>query len=385
MHIERLALGGFRNLAPLDLVIDAPTVLVVGDNAQGKTNLLEAVHLCATGRSFRAATPAEFLAQPHPDPSQARAWAKAMLSQRGVRHEVRLQWAPVGPAQSVRQRLLVDGRGIRQAADLLAWLNVVAFFPEDLRIAKAGPEARRRFFDRAVAGGRPAFVAASVGYQRALKARNALLRERGHERALLAVYDDQLAGFGAAIHVARVAELRELRPYAQAMMEQLLPGSALHCRWHSGFEARPGEDVLPPDADEAHVEGHLKRLWERSAGLDRLRGITMRGPHRADLVCQVDGRDARAYASQGQQRCLVLALKVAELQALTARQKSPPLLLLDDVSSELDATRLQRLFAAVAPLAAQTFISSTGSVPLPLQGPRLHLRMRGGRVHKEGA
>lgn len=375
MQVERLTLRNFRNLKPLDLWLQAPSVLLVGDNAQGKTNLLEALHLCVTGRSFRTPAAAELIG---PDGPQAH--ANAVFSQRGVRHEVRIVWGPVGAQGQVRQRLWLDGRLMRQTADLLALLNVVAFFPEDLRIAKAGPEARRRFFDRAIAGGRPAFVAASLAYQRALKARNAALRHPSFTPAMVAAYDDALARHGAAIHVARRDGLAELLPLAQQTFSQLMPASRLAAQLHSGFTARPGEPILALNAGVDAVAAYFRALWQRSLTADRARGMTLRGPHRADLLCAIDDRDARAFASQGQQRCLVLALKLAELTALTRRLGHAPVLLLDDVSSELDAGRLARLFHWVAHAGAQVWISSTGSVALPAEGPQQRLCIDAGQV-----
>lgn len=374
MEIERLIAQGFRNLKPLDISADAPTILLLGDNAQGKTNVLEALYLCATGRSFRQASAPALIAH-----GSSQAACMAMFRRNDVRHEVRLSWGPQGPTGVLRQRLVVDGRGVAQAARLLGLINVVAFFPEDLRIAKSGPEVRRRFFDRAVAGGRPDFVEASLAYHKALKARNMLLRSPQGSRPMLAAYDQALARHGAAIHLQRTEALAELEPQACASFARLMPASRLGLSWHSGFG-----DVPEQSGGLEALQAHLLTVLQNGYPRDRARGMTLQGPHRADLRCFVDGQDARVFASQGQQRCLVLALKMAELWALQQRLGTAPILLLDDVSSELDAQRLERLFGWVESLGIQSWVSSTGSVRLPVAGPVQRLRVIAGEVQQMG-
>lgn len=375
MRIERLWAHAFRNLRPLSIEAEAPALVLVGDNAQGKTNVLEAIYLCATGRSFRQAAARELLQH-----GAGRARLQALFSRQNVRHEVAMDYGP-GPAGAVRQKARMDGRALRQLSQLLQLVNVVAFFPEDLGVVKGSPEVRRRFFDRAVAGGRPAFVEASVGYHRALRSRNALLRAPSPPpRALLAPYDAQLVRFGAVVHAARVEALRELSPEARALFGQLMPQHALRLGYLSGVQGVAEASAATPDDEVASFATRFAQALVAGYPRDRARGATHAGPHRADLHLAVDGHEARPFASQGQQRAVVLALKIAELGCSRRRLGTPPILLLDDVSSELDADRTAALFAAVAQLGCQTWLTTTGSVELPLVGERQLFDVRAGEV-----
>ena len=162
MHIERLATHRWRNLAAAELVFEPKLVVLEGDNAQGKTNILEALYLCATGRSFRLAAGKEMMRH-----GELGASVTAQLSRHDVRHEVHVQLS--AHSRCIR----VDGKARRQGKALLELLNMVAFFPDDLRLIKEGPERRRQFLDRAVANASPQFAGHAIAYQRALRARNA--------------------------------------------------------------------------------------------------------------------------------------------------------------------------------------------------------------------
>jgi DNA replication and repair protein RecF len=376
MRIESLTAHAFRNLKSVSIRPQAPCIVLEGDNAQGKTNILEALYLCATGRSFRRATAKEMITHGH---TQSR--CEALLQRQGVRHTVQVDLLPLGTSGSMRQKLQVDGRLLRQSSALLTLVNVVAFFPDDLRIVKGSPEERRRFFDRAVAGGQPPFVEATLSYHRALKARNVLLRQpQTPDKRMVAVYDSQLVQHGAIMHALRVEALAEVAQTAQNYFAELMNGHTLQLGLISGVSAYDEQRPQGAQGFAAIFAETLARNYPR----DRARGLTLSGPHRSDLGCGIDGQAARAHASQGQQRALVLALKLAELTHLAQRLQTPPILLLDDVSSELDANRTRLLFALLARLGSQVWVSTTGSVPLPIQTASQRLRIRGGSVHAEG-
>ncbi len=360
MYIDSLEAHSFRNLEPLTLELGERPVLVRGPNAQGKTNLLEALYVCATGRSFRNAAPRELLAH-----GAERGRLAARFVRQGVRHDVEVTLAPT------HRQVAVDGRHLRQATRLLELVNVVAFFPDDLRLAKGSPEERRRFLDRAIANHRPDFVEAALAYAKALKARNALLRATAPpDRLLVETYDDQLVRYGALIHSCREETLRELSPLAQARFDAIMKTpSALGLSLASGVPGAGGAF-----ADE------LRQALEKSYPKDRARGMTSVGPHRADLVMQVFTHDARLFASQGQQRAIVLALKLAEVEYLRRRLGTAPVLLLDDVSSELDTERTALLFEAAYAVGSQVWVSTTGAAPLPLPSSAVVLEVSSGRV-----
>jgi len=361
MKITRLAARGFRNLTAFDLTLTPGAVVFRGGNGQGKTNLLEALYVCATGRSFRHASPRELIrfGEEHSE-------LTATVLRQDVRHDVEVEIVPT------HRSVKVDGRYVRHAARLLELVNVVAFFPDDLRVAKGAPEDRRRLLDRAIANYRPDFVEAAVSYAKVLKSRNLLLKDRARlDRRLLAVYDEQLVRYGSVLTACRVEGLEALAPRALQWFQTIMPAAGpLRLELITGVSARPGEGFS--DA--------LRRGLSESISRDLARGMTCIGPHRADLGLTLNGRDARVFASQGQQRALVLAIKLAEVQTLTERLHEPPVLLLDDISSELDREHTSSLFAAVLEVGSQLWISTTGAAELPLAPDTQVFEVAAGKV-----
>lgn len=359
MYIEYLCAQQFRNLAPLELSLSPAPVLLVGDNAQGKTNILEALALCTTGRSFRNAKTAELIRH-----DATCASLTARFCRQDVRHDIALTIA--GQHRTIR----VDGRGLRQTTHLLELVNIVSFFPDDLRIAKGSPEERRRFLDRTIANHRPDFVEAALAYAQVVKSRNALLRAATPvDRRLVTVYDEQLVRYGQVMDVARRETLAALTPLAAARFGEIMSGQ--------GALALTLESGVPPADDFATG---FREALTRSFAQDRARGMTTVGPHRADLRMHIAERDARHFASQGQQRAIVLSLKLAELEYLAARLGAPPILLLDDVSSELDFERATEFFRAATASGSQMWVSTTGTTTLPMPENTQRFRVSGGYV-----
>ena len=365
MFIEHLETFRFRNLQRLSFDLGPNTVVLEGPNAQGKTNILEALNVCATGKSFRRAKPRELLCH-----GAHQGFVKARFSRQGVRHDVEVELSPT------RRTVKVDGRGLRRASKLLELINVVAFFPDDLRIIKGSPEERRNFLDRAVANHRSEFVDATLSYGKALKARNSLLRQDSVDRDMIGVYDTQLVEHGLILHRCRQETLTALQPlvvehFGRVMQSDITLGLGLL----SGLPDAAGE--LDADRFAAALHNSYPR--------DRARGLTNVGPHRADLNFDLDGQPARQFASQGQQRALVLALKLAEVVYLRARLDCAPILLLDDVSSELDSERTRLLFEVVGGLDSQVWVTTTGAAPLPLPADVNHFQVRNGSLQTSPA
>ena len=362
MHIESLEATHFRNLAPLKLSLSPRTVVVEGGNANGKTNLLEALYVCVTGRSFRNATSRQLIQH-----GREEGRIKSRFFRQGVRHEIEICLTPK------RRGVKVDGRGLRKASALLELVNVVAFFPDDLRIAKGSPEERRRFLDRTVANYTPKFVDAAIAYQKVLKSRNALLKDqRRIDPILLETYDEQLITHGAILYRSRIQTLEALAPEAVQSFEQIMQSeSSLSFGLISGLSI---DGVIDPNEFKEAFAESLKQSLSR----DKARGTTSVGPHRGDLKMVLDGQDARIFASQGQQRALVLALKLAEVRHLTTRLQCAPILLLDDVSSELDIERTKFLFEAIEQIQTQVWISTTGAAPLPFGADTQILSIKNG-------
>ena len=365
MKLLAVEIGDFRNLAAVRLEPHPAFNVVAGDNGQGKTNLLEALYLLCTLTSFRAARLDE-LVRFGSEGSRVRA--------RVERHDLERLYEVEISLRPLRKNALVDGKPVRASHDYFGGMNTVLFTPDDLQLPRGAPSARRRFLDRAVWNSEPRFLAEARDYLRLQKSRNAVLRDGDGPRTaeLLEVYDQQLAEAGAVVVRRRRRYLTALAPRVEVAFHRITDSSlAVVARYESSLV---GDDAGL--ADELHaqlVENHRR---------DLLRGYTSRGPHADDLGLLLDGRDVRLHASQGQLRALMLALKIAEIEHLSSVLDEPPLLLLDDVSSELDATRNRHLFDFLAEVNCQTFITTTapGHVLLKLQ--RRDFRMVAGGLQK---
>jgi len=340
VQVTALQVHGVRNLAPLQLVPGPRFNVFYGDNGQGKTNLLEAVYVLATLRSFRTTTLTELIGHGQ---------ARAQMAARIVRAELDRRYQLTIEPQ--RKLPLVDGKPVRPVAKYFGAFNVVLFAPEDLAVVRGAPAERRRFLDRTVFGRKASFLATMQEHEKVLRSRNAVLRslaETGRGGDLLEVYDHQLAPIALAVVQARRELLAALHPRLAAVFAAITGGAlplALAYDTSPELEAGDGEALLARyQADRA------RDLGRRS---------TSTGPHRDDLRFTLDGHEAASFASQGQTRALVLAWKIAEMELLLETHGDPPLLLLDDVSSELDETRNAFLFDHLAQRPGQCFITTT--------------------------
>ena len=360
MYIERLWVRRFRNLTDVELELAPGFVELHGDNGQGKTNVLEAIYVCASGRSFRLAKPQEMLQY-----GTEKAEISCLFSQGGVRHEIEIRLFPK------ERELIFDGRKLESLTRLFGKLPMVAFFPDDLRICKGSPEDRRRFFDRLVANSESEFIHAALSYHRVLKTRNTLLKQAPLDTAVLASYDEQLIAQGSVMHKLRSITLQAILPRFKKFFYHLR-GAAKEAH----LELVSGVPPSPAVFAEAFRQALLQRFK-----LDCLRGQTHVGPHRADLRLYLGDKDARLYASQGEQRAMVLALKLAELQYLRELQGEAPLLILDDVASELDGTTLLQLFGENIEMPEQVLCTHTR--PLDYGAPVQRFRVEQGALAQE--
>jgi DNA replication and repair protein RecF len=319
------------------------TTVVVGPNGQGKTNLLEAVYFLAALKPLRGTRLSDLVRF-----GESAAFVEGTFELGGA-----LRTIGVEVTDGARQAL-VDGKKVTRLEDYFGGLSAVAFTPEDLSVVKEGPDLRRRFLDRAVFNRFPRFLAESRAYLRALKARNRLVKTRA-DAAYLEAYDEALAQSGARILIRRRELLRELGPRAEAAFEAIGRGAAgarfayAPAHWDGDFEAQ----------DESILQKTLLAQLRARLPRDLERGFTSVGPHADDVRIELGGKPARTFASQGQQRALVLAWKVAEIENLEASLGYLPLLLLDDVSSELDPERNAYLMHHLAQSGAQVFLTTT--------------------------
>jgi DNA replication and repair protein RecF len=345
VRLLALNVQDFRNLPQVQLSPSAHSTIAVGQNGQGKTNLLEALYFLATLKPLRAGRLSELVRW---GSQGARVTGRFLL--KGAEREISVE---VGGGT---RQAFVDGKKAASLEDYFGGVSVVAFTPDDLEVVKGGPDARRAFLDRAVFNRFPAFLRESREYARALKNRNRLLRE-GHavEAAYLEAYDETLAKAGARIYARRRALMAELAPRAQATFASI--GRTVDPANYGYHPAHLGGDF--PHADEAALASALRESLNERLRRDLDRGFTSVGPHSDDVSVTLGGRSARAYASQGQQRALVLGWKIAEIENLEAAMGFLPLLLLDDVSSELDPERNAYLMNYLAKSGAQVFLTTT--------------------------
>lgn len=339
MRIQALQLRNFRNYTALAMEPDEGLCVLTGENAAGKTNVLESIFLSALGRSHRTTRDAELIR------SGAEAGSiKLTLDTRGGTRTIECRLIA-----NERKRLMIDGAPLARSGELLGCLNVVMFAPEDLILVKGGPAERRRFLDMEISQLKPAYYYTLQRYNAALKQRNALLKDPDAAYAgMIEPWDEQLSRLGAAITVERAAFLQELSAIAADLHLQLSD--------HRETLLLAYQPNLP-DADAEQLARAMRERLAENLERDLYRGFTSVGPHRDDVLMMLDGTDVRVYGSQGQQRTTVLSLKLSEIEIVKKLRGEAPVLLLDDVFSELDRRRQQMLLSAVR--GCQTFLTCT--------------------------
>ena len=349
MQLLRVSYRDFRNLVQVDLSPSLGATIAVGQNGQGKTNLLEGIYFLATLKPLRASRLSELVRFGQPS---ARVSGRFLLG--GAEREISVE-----VEKGVRQAF-VDGKKAASLEDYFGGVSVVAFTPDDLEVVKGGPEGRRQFLDRAVFNRFPAFLRESRAYARALKGRNKLLKEHAPD-AYLDPWDEALAKAGARIWLRRRALMVELAPRASAAFASIgRTVDPAHYTYEMAHVQLPsGSDVEGAALDEGLLAQALLEGLAARRDRDRERGFTSVGPHADDVDVRLGERAARSFASQGQQRALVLGWKIAEIENLHAHHGFLPLLLLDDVSSELDPERNAYLMDYLARSGAQTFLTTT--------------------------
>ncbi len=373
MLLRRLELTDLRSYAHATLHLDPGVTLVVGPNAQGKTNLLEAVVRAATGGSHRVSS----------DVPLVRAGAEIGVIRLELEtDEGRRRTLDLEVGSGVRTRTRVDGQDVRRAGEAIGVLRAVLFAPEDVAIVRGDPGERRRFLDDLLALRRPAFAAARGEYDRVLRQRNQLLKQvRGlapsaQEAAetTLAVWTDQLVQHATSIVAARVAAVHALAGPVDAAYRDLADRPepiGLTYESSAGLTVVGSTDAGIPE--RAPIAASIRASLHEVAGDERQRGVTLVGPHRDDLLLTIGDLPARGYSSHGEAWSLALALKLSTYEVL-AEVGDRPIVLLDDVFAELDTTRRGRLAAACAGF-DQVLVTAAVEEDVPLEGARVDVRI----------
>ena len=386
-RVERLRLFRFRNYADETVELGPGLNVLSGVNAQGKTNLLEAVATLALTRSPRAATLGELVAWGEP---VCRVEARIRRPQGPADLDMRITRGGAADGDASVRTTRIDGRD-RPARALLGVCPVVLFWPDDLQLVKGPPEGRRRLLDVVLSQLDPVAADDLLRFRRILEQRNALLRQIRQGSASAAALPQFTRGFaeiGGAVRAHRARLVERLSPLAAAALQDLSGGGEelrLEYAATDGADAGGGPDgggeaALDPTAAAAAL---LAAVEARRAE-ELARGVSVAGPHRDDVSFLLGGRPARSTASQGQQRSAVLACKLAEVRHVATTAGMTPVLLLDDVLSELDAERRQRLLAGLGSVpVGQAVLTTTEDAPpeLAALGALRQFRVAGGRVH----
>lgn len=372
MQITELTLRSYRSYETLHLAFDPGVQIFLGANAQGKTNIIEALYYAAFGRSHRTSSDAELIRV-----GADGAYIGLSFRRHDVPGELSFTFA-----RGARRRITYAGESLRQR-DLVGLLPMVLFSPEDLFLVKGAPALRRRYLDAELSQASPAYYGELLRYTRILKQRNAVLkdiRERLAAPEDLPPWDAQLARSAAYIVTRRIAAVAQLGALSARVQAVLAAGEELALAYE--IAGAGAEDFAEDDMTESLHVWYNKMLCEGRAR-DIARAATGVGPHLDDLVLRVGGMSLRSYGSQGQQRTGALALKLAELFYLQENIGEAPILLLDDVMSELDADRRRALLDFIRHEHIQTFITATDAAYFPAERMGTYRYVEAGTVRDE--
>ena len=410
MHVTHLSLTNFRNYGRLELPLSAGTVLLQGNNAQGKTNLLEAIYYLATSRSPQTTTDQHLInweAAESGDPiivSRINAQLETQTGSRIVEMRLIRERNDGGRRRgqrpySFRREAVVNRRTVR-LMDLLGNLRVVLFLPQDIQLITGSPSGRRRYMDTVLCQMDAVYCRHLSQYNKALEQRNALLRQLAEgmgRRDTLPIFTDKVVELGSKIFARRALFMSELGREAQRIHYEELTSGSESIRVH--YLPRLQENglnrggtvseltalsawLLENRGDVGEINGRFQSIMQSTTATDLARGTTSIGPHRDDWLIEINGRDLSSFGSRGQQRSGVLSLKLAEINWVTTQTDDPPVLLLDEVAAELDGQRRALLLEYVRH-ASQALLTTTESDRFPADFMRQAtlLTVTNGRVH----
>jgi len=358
MRVASLKLTNFRNYSGCEIDLSPGVNVLFGDNGQGKTNALEAVYYACAGRSHRTRQDRELI-------KNGEMFARATLSveRRDGGHEI-----DVRLFREDRRKILINGTQISRSGELMGHLVGVLFSPEDLRTVKDGPAERRRFVDIALSEIDPGYYYALQRHARALRQRNEALRSES-TAAELDAWEDQLARAGAVLMQARRNYVEKLSRIAGNIHRDIVPAAG-------DFSLQYAPDVT--EGDDAET---LRRAFHQSRKNDLRRGTTTVGAHRDDVMLRLGDMDVRSFGSQGQQRTAALCMRLAELELIKEELGEYPVLMLDDVMSELDPSRRRQLIRYLG--GVQTIITCTDMSDLADISPDRAFRVQNAAVTQE--
>lgn len=363
MRVDKLVLRNYRNYAELKTKFNKNINIFTGANAQGKTNILEAIYLAAMGRSHRTFEDNELIRW-----QQQAGFVDISFKRQDMENVLTFKFI-----KDQNKEILLNGNNIK-TKDLIGLLNVVLFSPEDLALIKGAPQLRRRFLDIEISQANPAYYRQLMQYNRVISQRNNLLkkiRERKAEVILLETWDEQMVKAAVVLVQKRLDAVKKFNMLAN-LMHRKLTGNKENLAVQYEISGAQGQNIQD-------LADFYKKYLQINQQADIFRGSTGVGPHRDDLLLFVNGENLKTYGSQGQQRTGVLSLKLAELEFIKSETGEYPVLLLDDVMSELDSSRREHLMYFIRDK-IQTFITGTDITSFPEMNFAKFYRVAEGRI-----
>jgi DNA replication and repair protein RecF len=363
--IKKIELINFRNLKNQVVLPGELNNVLYGENAQGKTNFIEAVYLISCLKSFHANRSNEMIAF-----GQSEAMVRAEIIKDNKERELKVI------IREKEKRAFIDGKAAKSVAGYLGTLNAVLFLPDDLQIPRGAPSERRNLLDRAIYAAWPGYLELVRSYQKVLHSRNHVLRQKAARfREMIDIYDQQLAEYGSKIIAGRLRYLRALKGrFEQCFAEVSQESAPGTLQYFSRVGIERKEEAI------GTIYHGLIRQLEIGRAEDVKRQMTMVGPHSDDLDFQIEGKSTRSYGSQGQKRTIILAFKIAQILENYERVGAVPVLLLDDVSSELDERRNEFLFKLLKKIPCQIFLTTTRADLIPDREKNKYLQVVEGSI-----
>ena len=339
MYIEKIRLQNFRNYENLEIDLNKNINIIYGENAQGKTNIIESIFLCAFGKSFRTSKEKEMIKF-----NKEKSLVEAFYQKKDRDGKIKIELGN-------KKQISLNGIKIKKLSELLGNINIVIFTPEDINILRDGPAKRRRFLDMMIGQLRPNYVYNLNMYTKTIEQRNNYLRqikEENKPEEMLEIWDEKLAEYGEKVYIYR-------KEFIEKIYNKI---NEIHGNITDDKETLKIEFISNCD----NKEKYLKLLKERRK-LDIIKGFTTKGIHRDDFVIYINGKEVNIYGSQGQNRTVVLSLKIAELNVIYEEIGEYPILLLDDFMSELDEVRRKNFLNNIKN--TQVILTCTEKIDLP--------------------
>lgn len=325
MIIKSFRAQNFRNIEKCSLEFDKSVNLLLGENAQGKTNAVEGIYIFARGKSFRRGEERDLirfgcegfnLSIEYEDKNGKNTYEYSVFGR--------------------ERRRKINGYKITKASEMLGNFRAVLFCPDDLTLVKGGPDERRDFLNVAISQCFPTYVSLYADYKKALENRNAILKNASKglyfDENELSAWSESLAGYAASIYTERARYIKKLEVYSKSYMKDISDGKE---ELTLTYKSDIGESI----SELSEIKEEYKRIFRENLHKEKMAGVTLYGPHREDIIIKINGNDARIFSSQGQQRSIVLSLKMAEGEVSRELFSEYPVFLFDDVLSELDDKR----------------------------------------------